>query len=109
MLSKNEIKYIQSLHSKKNRDKENVFIAEGTKLINDLLQTNISFRKIYAVPDSPLMYYNRQCPLEKITAAQLQQISQMQTPNSALAIIEKMPQEKMPDFSKKITLALDGI
>jgi TrmH family RNA methyltransferase len=33
----------------------------------------------------------------------------MQTPNSALAIIEKMPQEKMPDFSKKITLALDGI
>ena len=38
MLRKNEIKYIQSLSHKKTRDEEGVFIAEGVKLLNELLQ-----------------------------------------------------------------------
>ena len=36
-LSKNKIKYFNSLNLKKNRDNEQVFIAEGVKLVNDLL------------------------------------------------------------------------
>ena len=36
-LSKNKIKYLNSLALKKNRDKEGVFIAEGVKLVGDLL------------------------------------------------------------------------
>ena len=37
VLSKNKIKYFNSLNCKKNRDKEGVFIAEGIKLVGDLL------------------------------------------------------------------------
>ena len=36
-LSKNKIKYLNSLNLKKIRDKEGVFIAEGVKLVGDLL------------------------------------------------------------------------
>ena len=37
MLSKNKIKYIRSLELKKNRKEEQVFVAEGHKLVGDLL------------------------------------------------------------------------
>ena len=37
MLSKNKIKYIRSLDLKKNRKEEQVFVAEGHKLVGDLL------------------------------------------------------------------------
>ena len=37
MLSKNKIKYIQSLELKKKRKEEKAFIAEGHKLVGDLL------------------------------------------------------------------------
>ena len=37
MLSKNKIKYIHSLELKKNRKEEQVFIAEGHKLVEDLI------------------------------------------------------------------------
>ena len=37
MLIKSKVKYIQSLSHKKLRDSEEVFVAEGPKLINELL------------------------------------------------------------------------
>ena len=36
-LSKNRIKYIRSLELKKNRKADKVFLAEGPKLVGDLL------------------------------------------------------------------------
>ena len=37
MLVKSKVKYIQSLGQKKFREEEQVFIAEGPKIINELL------------------------------------------------------------------------
>ena len=37
MISKNKIKYIKSLELKKNRNKEGKFVAEGHKVVDDLL------------------------------------------------------------------------
>jgi len=51
MISKNEVKYIQSLYHKKTRDEEGLFIAEGVKLVNELLQSNFVIRKIYATDE----------------------------------------------------------
>ena len=44
MLSKNKIKYIRSLDLKKNRNQERVFVAEGPKLVDELLP---SFRCLF--------------------------------------------------------------
>ena len=37
MISKNKIKYIHSLNLKKNRDAQDVFVAEGSKIVGDIL------------------------------------------------------------------------
>ena len=44
MLSKSKLKYIQSLGQKKFRQQEGLFIAEGPKLVNDLLEMNHCYR-----------------------------------------------------------------
>ena len=51
MISKNEVKYIQSLYHKKTRDEEGLFIAEGVKLVNELLQSDFVIKKIYATDE----------------------------------------------------------
>jgi len=38
MISKNKIKYLRSLEQKKIRRAEDVFVAEGPKVVNDLLR-----------------------------------------------------------------------
>ena len=37
MISKNKIKYLRSLEMKKHRQAESVFVAEGPKIVGDLL------------------------------------------------------------------------
>ena len=51
MLSRNEVKYIQSLYHKKNRDAEDVFIAEGVKLLHEILHSDFKIKKIYALEE----------------------------------------------------------
>lgn len=52
MFSKSTIKYIQSLQHKKFRDEEGLFVAEGPKLVKELLEGNVfSCRNIYALPE----------------------------------------------------------
>ena len=50
MLGKSKIKYIQSLGQKKARDEEGIFVAEGPRIIADLLaENNKPVREIYAL------------------------------------------------------------
>ena len=44
MIVKSQVKYIQSLGHKKHRDEEGVFVAEGPKLVNELLNARICLR-----------------------------------------------------------------
>ena len=46
MLSRSEVKYIQSLRQKKNRDEERVFVAEGVKIVSEFLQAGFDVKKI---------------------------------------------------------------
>src|SRR3954454_11709910 len=107
MISKNEVKYIQSLSHKKNRDAEGTFIAETPKLVNELLQSSVRIKKIYATKDYQPQS-NTKIPLEEVDEATLQRISQLETPNKVVAIAEK---KKLPplQLSNYFTLVLDGI
>ena len=107
MISKNEVKYIQSLSHKKNRDAEGVFIAETPKLVNELLQSSVSIKKIYATKDWQPQN-NATIIVEEVDEATLRRISQLETPNKVLAIAEK---KGLPPLQLKnhFTLLLDGI
>jgi len=107
MISKNEVKYIQSLSHKKNRDAEGVFIAETPKLVSELLQSNVSLKKIYAT-EAWQLQHDIDIPIEIVNEVMLQRISQLETPNKVVAIAQK---KKLPQLQWKnhFTLVLDGI
>jgi TrmH family RNA methyltransferase len=108
MLSKNELKYIQSLCQKKQRLEEGLFIAEGTKLVEELIQSNYRLRKLYALEEWA-QKYNGPVPVTTITDIELAKISSLQTPNQVLAVAEQTMPVAEPELTNQLTLVLDGI
>lgn len=109
MLSKNEVKYIQSLYHKKQRQQEGLFIAEGPKLLTELLASNFTIETIYATEQWQANNTAKHPAIITITAQELERISNLQTPNQVVAIVKQQAQTTAPDFSNGLTLALDGI
>jgi len=108
MITKKEIKYIQSLYHKKNRDEERLFIAEGPKIVKELLQSDYSIKQLFAT--AQWIKENREyMGAVEITEDELQKISQLQTPNHVLAVVAKKNETAGPVLEQSITLVLDGI
>lgn len=109
MLSKNEIKYIQSLCHKKQRQEEGLFIAEGPKLVAEVLQSAYGIKKIYALEGWVQEHGNAGIEPIIITEIELQKISALQSPNQVLLVAEQKMIVDTIDFTQKLTLVLDGI
>ena len=110
MPGKSKTKYIQSLGQKKFREQEGVFVAEGPKLVKELLQHEAGVQEIYALRewlDENKKFTNRIKTIE-ITETELKGISFMTTPQSVLALV-KMPAINTIVTRGKIILALDTI
>ncbi len=107
MLSKNELKYIQSLCHKKQRQEERLFIAEGVKLVDELLSSDYRIKKIYATEGWSLQHPAAGATL--ITADELAKISSLQTANQVLVIAEQRKADDLPVFENQLSLLLDGI
>jgi TrmH family RNA methyltransferase len=112
MLSKNKAKYIQTLGDKKFRDEEKLFIAEGTKLVQELLfNCPQQIAEVCALPE--WINANRQLPgsdkFIEITAIELSKISQLSTPNLVLAVLKYFPIVEQVQTAGRVVLALDGI
>lgn len=93
MLSKNQLKRIRSLHRKKIRQQEGVFLAEGVKIAQELLQQQqVKVKAVFAV--EKWMAANRHLcdslegELHQITPAELKQISTLETTNQVLLVVE---------------------
>ncbi len=110
MLTKSQAKYIQSLGQKKHRDERHMFIAEGPKLVTELLQS-ATVQQLYAT-EQWIAANNTVAgavPVTTVTEAELENISQLTTPNQVLALVPYF-EETMFDAGKgKITLVLDTI
>jgi RNA methyltransferase, TrmH family len=114
MLSKIRIKQIQSLRLKKFRDTEQKFIAEGHKLVSDLLLSNMVFDSIYATADwldedhKTLHHSSTECI--EVSEKELGAISSLTTPNQVVSIIN-IPQRKFDNsiFTEDFVLMLDEI
>lgn len=108
MLSKNELKYIQSLCQKRQRQAEGLFVAEGAKLVGEMLNDGFPVRKIYAVEEW-VRSNNTAKDVTVVTPAELERISIQQTPNQVIAIAEQQDPGPLPDLKGTLTLALDSI
>jgi len=112
MITKNQVKYIQSLGQKKSRDIENRFIAEGPKLVNELLKAeNCSIVQLFAlkgwIDENPGA--GKHTEVVEISDAELEKISQLTTPNQVLAVVEKIQWKDDLQIKGNISLALDSI
>lgn len=110
MLSKNKIKYIHSLELKKNRKKEGVFVAEGHKLVGDLLPY-FHCRLILATTTWLEEHLDIQADeIIEITSEELVKASLLKTPQEVLAIFEQPQYDYTTDVIKNsLCLALDDI
>ncbi|HRI22451.1 MAG TPA: RNA methyltransferase [Panacibacter sp.] len=108
MISKNETKYIQSLYHKKTRDEEGVFIAEGVKLVHELLESSFTIRKIYATTQWATQCHSSH-PIIILEEFELEKISKLTTANQVLAIVEKRKLVREPQQKQQITIVADGI
>ncbi|MBA5792274.1 RNA methyltransferase [Flavobacterium sp. xlx-214] len=105
MLSKNQIKYITQLKQKKYRDLHKIFIAEGFKVIEELLNSSLELVHIYSTSYIDFKVSNNQLTL--ISLDELKKISNLSTPNQCLALF-KMKDIQLP-VNKGLKVALDDV
>lgn len=105
MVSKNQIKRITGLHQKKFRSEQELFIAEGFKVVQELFQSHYEIQEFYST-DATLQLNNEVRP-EIISEADLKKISCLKTPNTCLAVF-KITHSK-PIKYEGLTLVLDDI
>lgn len=115
MISKNQIKHIQSLHSKKNREEENLFIIEGIKLVTEFINhQKFMIKEVFATLDFINDYkadlIDNSISFTAITEDELKKISHLTSPNQVLAVV-KSTEQKLDEnlLNSSNTLFLDDI
>jgi len=107
MVTKSELKYIQSLSDKKVRLETGCFIAEGVKLVGEMIAAGYPLKAVYALDswESP----DASIEVTRIEVFELEKMSMLQTPNQVLAVAMMPQQVKALDLGGQLTLVLDGI
>ncbi|PCH76178.1 MAG: RNA methyltransferase [Flavobacteriaceae bacterium] len=103
-LSQRQIKLITSLSKKKYRKQHGLFVAEGVKVVNELLASDLELSILFCTPD---FNCDLQLNVEEVSENDLKKISTLKSPNKVLALF-KIPESNLLD-NKGITVALDAI
>ena len=103
MISKSQIKLIRSLQQKKYRSKLKLFVAEGPKVINELLSAKFKLHSLYATVEDLFAGVNS----EIISDEEISKISFLKNANNSVAVFT-IPEQKKPR-KEGITLLLDSI
>lgn len=102
-LSKNHIKLITSLSQKKYRQKHQLFIVEGVKVVQEFLSSSYELEILFST-ENDFSFTNK---FIKVSDQELKKISGLKNPNKVLAIF-KIPNQINPK-TDDLVLALDNI
>ena len=116
MVTKQTIKDIHALSQKKHRDARRLFVAEGPKVVADLLPL-MECECLYATSDflskQPPVLLQRVKQLEEVDAKTIDRLSLLCTPRDVLALFRKpeaAPFDQLKQLPQKnLCLALDGV
>ncbi len=119
MISKSRIKYIRSLEQKKHRNAEGVFVAEGRKLVADIVDC---FEPVYIAATSDWMVDNKALldrlhksyvalAHDEVTEEELRRASLLETPQQVIAVFrQKSGVAEMETVAREeLCIALDGV
>lgn len=113
MIGKNKIKLIKSLEYKKFRLKNNLFPAEGNKIVTELLRNGMEVAEIFATPEFLLSvesYLGSGVEITEISKSEIEKASLLKSPQDVLALCP-IPQYNIEEAepSENLVLCLDGI
>ena len=129
MISKNQAKLIRQLEQKKYRQRESLFVAEGPKVVGDLLRAGFITNSIFATATwiaatVSQKVGNSSLPIIEVTNEELRKVSFLQHPQQVLALFKipvshfpsptspppsSITPHPSPSKSAALSLALDGI
>ena len=105
MISKNQVKFIRQLEQKKFRRREGLFVAEGTKVVGDLM-ARYQPKALYATKEWLMTHPTPGA--EEITDEELRRLSFQQHPQQVLALFP-LPANPVLKPIEGLALALDGV
>ena len=109
MISKNKIKYIRSLELKKNRNKEGKFVAEGHKVVDDLLVLQRADLIVATGEWLKGKHFPAQTEVIEVTEEELKKVSFLQHPQQVLAVFKQATSGDYSINTNELNLALDGV
>lgn len=111
------IKHVKKLKDKKYRDMTNQYMIEGIKLVSEAIQEKVTIKQIILCDDcekneeipKDLMYEIAKYECIYVTEKIFKYLSEVQSPQGILAIIEKNNQDIEIDYTQDIIVALDNV
>lgn len=101
MISKNQQKLIRGLELKKFRRREQLFVAEGPKVVGDLVKAGYTPQALFSTTEQP--------GAQLVTEDELRHISFLQHPQQVLALFPLPEPELEQPQPGSLYLALDGV
>ena len=112
MISRTRIKWIKSLEMRKYRLQEKAFVAEGPKLVGELLPYSTP---LYIAATKDWLDANRHLlravkEVDEVSQTELERASLLRTPQSVLAVMP-IPERRLDisSLQKKLVIALDSV
>ena len=112
MVSRNDIKFVRSLALKKNRDVAGMFLAEGRKVVGELLDAFQCERLYYTLDCGECVPDRLSGMAVPVSHSEMERMSLQKTPQGILAVFRKpdYPQASISEVAhSELCLALDGI
>jgi len=103
-LSQQQRKLIRSLAQNKYRENHQLFVAEGSKVVDEFLRSPLKLHQLFCVAGSA---YEQVAEAQTISSSELQKISRLKTPNKVLALFEIPPAKALEQSG--LILVLDEI
>ena len=113
MITKKQSQLIKSLHLKKYRKKEQLFLVEGTKSVLELLESDYKTQTVYATPlflqDNALKLEKANVEVVSVSANTLAGLGTFKSNDAALAVAEIKENEFLEATAGEYVLLLDDI
>ncbi len=113
MISKSQISFIKSLHQKKIRKEQGLFIVEGLKSIQEFINSEYLVDSVYCTENLMLKLDNLSRKIKPviISESELSRISTLSTPQAILAVVQipKHTEINIKKLDRSFFLALDGV
>lgn len=106
-VSNEKVKSIRSLSQKKYRDRENLFIAEGIKMVNEAIKANLKIKTVCVTEGVKERIHATDAEVLTVSESVFKSMSNEISPEGALAVIEKPCLQ--PKQAQGNSLLLDGL